>query len=373
MQSMVVPVLPAHRDDLGATPSGIAWALTGFLLSSSVLTPLVGRAGDLYGTSRLHREAAWVRTQCPTSTARPADGSTRSAKTRQRAQSRCLVEDDHVRKPMLYCRRRRRSQQAGSGRTERASGTARVVPESMGTARSSPAAVDIAGVHAKVRGEQVVTGRECCSRCRAEFAARAVEAKVDGGAGWEVDGAAGSSVRSIIVPGSGTPASVESVPVAALPVWNLIVRSGAVLIRVRVPRMTFSWFPSVAIQGSNELQIGKWRLLLAHDPILALVDKALCVSRAGLCDGSVDRCRTAGAGKLAGERARWMAHRGAGTAHRRADRDYRSDHHDRDQSLTFDAERAVRSASRSGLLSCSARRMGSGTDPSKTVVPGAGI
>ena len=83
----------------------------------------------------------------------------------------------------------------------------------------------------------------------------------------------------------GTPASVESVPVAALPVWNLIVRSGAVLIRVRVPRMTFSWFPSVAIQGGNELQIGKWRLLLAHDPILALVDKALCVSRAGLCDG----------------------------------------------------------------------------------------
>jgi EmrB/QacA subfamily drug resistance transporter len=53
MQSMLVPALPALRDYLGATPSGIAWVLSGFLLSSSVLTPIVGRAGDLYGTQRV--------------------------------------------------------------------------------------------------------------------------------------------------------------------------------------------------------------------------------------------------------------------------------------------------------------------------------
>jgi EmrB/QacA subfamily drug resistance transporter len=53
MQSMLVPALPALRDHLDASPGGIAWVLTGFLLSSSVLTPIVGRAGDLYGTQRL--------------------------------------------------------------------------------------------------------------------------------------------------------------------------------------------------------------------------------------------------------------------------------------------------------------------------------
>lgn len=53
MQSMLVPALPAVRDHLGATASGTAWVLTVFLLSSSILTPIVGRAGDLYGTQRI--------------------------------------------------------------------------------------------------------------------------------------------------------------------------------------------------------------------------------------------------------------------------------------------------------------------------------
>lgn len=53
MQSMLVPALPALREHLHSSPHAIAWVLTAFLLSSSVLTPIAGRAGDIYGTQRL--------------------------------------------------------------------------------------------------------------------------------------------------------------------------------------------------------------------------------------------------------------------------------------------------------------------------------
>jgi hypothetical protein len=39
LQSLVVPALGVFQRELGTTPSGAAWILTGFLLSASVSTP----------------------------------------------------------------------------------------------------------------------------------------------------------------------------------------------------------------------------------------------------------------------------------------------------------------------------------------------
>ena len=52
LQSMVAPALPAIQDELGASSSATAWIFTGFLLSASVLTPIVGRLGDMFGKAR---------------------------------------------------------------------------------------------------------------------------------------------------------------------------------------------------------------------------------------------------------------------------------------------------------------------------------
>lgn len=52
LQSLVVPALGVFQRELRATPSGAAWILTGFLLSASVCTPILGRLGDLYGKRR---------------------------------------------------------------------------------------------------------------------------------------------------------------------------------------------------------------------------------------------------------------------------------------------------------------------------------
>ncbi|WP_433727060.1 MFS transporter [Actinoplanes sp. CA-051413] len=49
LQSLVVPALGVFQRELGTTPSGAAWILTGFLLSASVSTPLLGRLADLHG------------------------------------------------------------------------------------------------------------------------------------------------------------------------------------------------------------------------------------------------------------------------------------------------------------------------------------
>ena len=53
MQSLLVPALPTLARHLGASAAEIPWVLSIFLLSSSVLTPVIGRAGDLYGRRRL--------------------------------------------------------------------------------------------------------------------------------------------------------------------------------------------------------------------------------------------------------------------------------------------------------------------------------
>jgi EmrB/QacA subfamily drug resistance transporter len=52
MQTLVVPALPALQQQFGADPSWTTWIVTGFLLSSSVLTPIVGKLGDAHGKRR---------------------------------------------------------------------------------------------------------------------------------------------------------------------------------------------------------------------------------------------------------------------------------------------------------------------------------
>ena len=52
-QTMVIPALPALQRDLHTTTAWATWLLTGFLLSASVATPLLGKLGDQYGKERL--------------------------------------------------------------------------------------------------------------------------------------------------------------------------------------------------------------------------------------------------------------------------------------------------------------------------------
>jgi len=53
MQSLVLPALPEIQDALHTSESAIGWVLTAYLLSASVLTPIIGRLGDMYGKERL--------------------------------------------------------------------------------------------------------------------------------------------------------------------------------------------------------------------------------------------------------------------------------------------------------------------------------
>jgi len=53
LQSLVVPALPAIQHALHTSESGVAWILTGYLLSASVLTPILGRVGDMIGKERV--------------------------------------------------------------------------------------------------------------------------------------------------------------------------------------------------------------------------------------------------------------------------------------------------------------------------------
>lgn len=49
LASSIVPAIPTIRDDLGASETGVTFLLTGFLLSASVGTALLGRLGDMFG------------------------------------------------------------------------------------------------------------------------------------------------------------------------------------------------------------------------------------------------------------------------------------------------------------------------------------
>jgi EmrB/QacA subfamily drug resistance transporter len=53
MQTLVVPALPFFQREFDTTPAWATWIATGFLLSSSVLTPILGKLGDSYGKKRM--------------------------------------------------------------------------------------------------------------------------------------------------------------------------------------------------------------------------------------------------------------------------------------------------------------------------------
>jgi len=52
-QTVVAPALPAIARGYDTSLNSATWVLTGFLLSASVATPIVGKLGDLYGKGRV--------------------------------------------------------------------------------------------------------------------------------------------------------------------------------------------------------------------------------------------------------------------------------------------------------------------------------
>jgi EmrB/QacA subfamily drug resistance transporter len=53
LQSLVVPALPVLQRDLHTSTSGVAWVFTSYLLAASVVTPIAGRLGDMFGKKRV--------------------------------------------------------------------------------------------------------------------------------------------------------------------------------------------------------------------------------------------------------------------------------------------------------------------------------
>src|SRR5690349_9492569 len=52
-QTMLIPALGDLKDRLHTGSTGVAWTLTGFLLSAAVATPVFGRLGDMFGKRRM--------------------------------------------------------------------------------------------------------------------------------------------------------------------------------------------------------------------------------------------------------------------------------------------------------------------------------
>jgi MFS family permease len=53
LSSAVIPALPDIRHALHTSEEGVTWLLTGYLLSASIATSILGRLGDMYGKERL--------------------------------------------------------------------------------------------------------------------------------------------------------------------------------------------------------------------------------------------------------------------------------------------------------------------------------
>jgi MFS family permease len=53
LSSAVIPAMTTMQHDLHTSANGIAWVLTGYLLSASIGTSIIGRLGDMYGKERL--------------------------------------------------------------------------------------------------------------------------------------------------------------------------------------------------------------------------------------------------------------------------------------------------------------------------------
>jgi EmrB/QacA subfamily drug resistance transporter len=49
LQSMVIPVLSTLQRDLHTSQGAVTWVLTAYLVSASVMTPILGRVGDMHG------------------------------------------------------------------------------------------------------------------------------------------------------------------------------------------------------------------------------------------------------------------------------------------------------------------------------------
>jgi EmrB/QacA subfamily drug resistance transporter len=53
LQSLVIPVLTTVQQQLHTTQSAVTWVLTAYLLSASIMTPILGRIGDMKGKERV--------------------------------------------------------------------------------------------------------------------------------------------------------------------------------------------------------------------------------------------------------------------------------------------------------------------------------
>jgi len=53
LQSLVAPALGTIGTDLGVSTTDASWVLTAYLLSASVLTPILGRLGDMVGKRKI--------------------------------------------------------------------------------------------------------------------------------------------------------------------------------------------------------------------------------------------------------------------------------------------------------------------------------
>src|ERR1700733_2106966 len=53
LSSAVIPALPDIRHALHTSENSVAWLLTGYLLSASIATSILGRLGDMYGKEKL--------------------------------------------------------------------------------------------------------------------------------------------------------------------------------------------------------------------------------------------------------------------------------------------------------------------------------
>ncbi|MGW1062103.1 MFS transporter [Micromonospora rubida] len=53
LQSLVAPAMSTMAHDLGVSTADISWVLTAYLLAASVLTPILGRLGDIVGKRRV--------------------------------------------------------------------------------------------------------------------------------------------------------------------------------------------------------------------------------------------------------------------------------------------------------------------------------
>ena len=53
LQSLVIPVLTTVQHELHTTQGAATWVLTAYLLSASIMTPILGRVGDMIGKERV--------------------------------------------------------------------------------------------------------------------------------------------------------------------------------------------------------------------------------------------------------------------------------------------------------------------------------